>query len=65
MKQLSLVLPEMLKYGIAGLGALLAILTFLLIVNAQRNVNKKPGLIFAVYIFMAFSIALILVGLFA
>jgi hypothetical protein len=57
-------IPEILKYGIIGLGALLAILTYFLISKEQNNNRERPKLISTIYIFMIFSLTLIVIGAF-
>lgn len=55
-------LPEILKYGIIGLGALLAVLAYFLITKEQNSTNERPKLISSIYAYMVFSIALIIIG---
>jgi len=64
MQQISLQLPQILKYGIIGLGALLGILTYFLISKEQSSRLDRPRLVTTIYVFMAFSIILILIGTF-
>lgn len=64
MQNISLELPEILKYGIIGLGALLGVLTYFIISKEQSSKQERPKLITTIYVFMAFSIALILIGAF-
>ena len=62
MGNISLNIPEILKYGIIGLGALLGILAYFLITKEQNSSNERPKLITSIYVFMFFSIVLIVIG---
>ena len=64
MQQIPLQIPEILKYGIIGLGALLSVLTYFIITKEQNSTQERPKLIITIYVFMAFSIVLIIIGSF-
>src|ERR1700761_8938825 len=65
MSTIPLQIPEILKYGIIGLGALLGILTYFLLSKEQGNKIVRPSMLTAIYVFMGFSIILIIFGLLA
>jgi O-antigen ligase len=56
---------DALKYGLIGLGFLLALLSFILLQSEQRR-NPPRQLIFRqIYLFMAFSLCMMAFGLFS
>lgn len=57
--------PEILKYGIIGLGAILAFLSYLLLTQEQKKSEPRSQILTATYVFMTFSILLILLGIFS
>jgi hypothetical protein len=56
---------EILKIGVIGLGFLLALLAFFLLRNEQNKAQARPSILSVVKLFMAFSLVLCLIGLFA
>jgi hypothetical protein len=56
-------LTEALKYGLIGLGAILAILSFFLITKEQNKPEPRKQILNSVYMFMGFSVVLLLMGL--
>lgn len=56
-------LTDALKYGLIGLGAILAILSFYLILKEQNKETPRKQILNSVYVFMGFSLVLLLVGL--
>lgn len=57
--------PEILRYGIIGLGAILAFLAYSLLIQEQRKPKPRRQILTATYIFMAFSLLLIGLGIFS
>lgn len=57
-------IPEILKFGIIGLGTIMAVLAFSLLKREQTRSGERPQMIKAIYVFMAFAIILTLIGLF-
>jgi hypothetical protein len=57
--------PEILKYGIIGLGAILAFLAYLLLTQEQRKPKPRRQILTATYVFMSFSLLLIGLGVFS
>jgi hypothetical protein len=55
---------DALKYGLIGLGFLLALLSFLLLQNEQRRNPPRKVIFRQIYSFMAFSLCLMGFGLF-
>src|ERR1700736_1250149 len=55
--------PQVLSYGVAGLGFLLASLACWLVSREQKKSAPDPKMLNAVYIFMAFSILVCLIEL--
>ncbi|MFQ5770843.1 MAG: hypothetical protein ACE5HX_09925, partial [bacterium] len=53
---------EILGYGVIGLGFLLAFLAYRLLGKEQNKDKPRPALIRAIYVFMAFSVVLSLIG---
>jgi len=58
-------LSNFLKYGLTGLGAIVAVLAFFLLKNEQNRSPKRVSTINGIYAFMVFGIAIIIIGLFA
>lgn len=56
-------IPEALKYGIIGFGAILSTFTFFLLRGEQQKKEPSGKMLRAIYVFMSFSILLILFGL--
>ncbi|MFC1889434.1 hypothetical protein ACFL4G_06730 [Thermodesulfobacteriota bacterium] len=56
---------DLLKYGIIGLGTILAVLSYQLLSREQRQSNPRPTILKAVYIFMGFSLLLCVLGILA
>lgn len=56
-------IPGILKFGIIGLGAILAILTFWLLRGEQRKPEASRRMISAIFTFMVFSLFLVTLGL--
>lgn len=54
---------KILGYGVSGLGFLLAFLAYRLLSQAQRNPSPSSHVFRAIYVFMAFSFALCILGL--
>ena len=57
--------PEILKYGIIGLGAILAFLAYLLLTQEQKKTEPRSKILTATYVFMTFSLILIASGIFS
>ncbi|MFL5739901.1 MAG: hypothetical protein ACJ75B_06765 [Flavisolibacter sp.] len=57
--------PEILKYGIIGLGAILAFLAYLLLTQEQKKSEPRSQILTATYVFMTFSLLLIHLGIFS
>jgi hypothetical protein len=58
-------IPEILKFGIIGLGAIMAILSFWLLRNEQDKPQPRKAILHSIYIFMAFSLLLTITGMLA
>lgn len=56
---------EALKYGLIGLGFLLALLSFWLLTSEQRKSQPRTRMLRSIYIFMGFSLLVLGFGLFA
>lgn len=54
-----------LKYGLIGLGFLLALLAFLLLQNEQRRDPPRNIMFRQIYLFMAFALCVMVIGIFA
>ena len=61
MENLNLV--EILRVGVVGLGFLLALLSYRLLLEEQKKEIERPGILKAIYVFMSFSVVLTLIGL--
>jgi|GEM_PF-2168501 len=57
--------PEILKYGIIGLGAILSFLAYLLLTQEQRKSAPRHQILTATYVFMTFSLVMIILGIFS
>lgn len=57
--------PEFLKYGVIGLGAILAILAFYLLSAEQRKQSPRKAILRSIHFFMIFAIGLIVAGVLA
>jgi hypothetical protein len=57
--------PQILSYGVIGFGFLLAVLAYQLLTREQKKTAPAHSILIAIYVFMAFSIALCLIGLVA
>jgi hypothetical protein len=57
-------IPEILKYGVIGLGAIMALLAFWLLQGEQKKAHPRKLMLRSIYIFMLFSILLVFLGLF-
>lgn len=58
-------IPEILKYGVIGLGFLLSFLAYRLLSQEQKiEVPRKPILV-SIYVFMTFAITLCMIGFFS
>ncbi|MCC6726130.1 MAG: hypothetical protein IT258_16605 [Saprospiraceae bacterium] len=56
--------PNFLKYGLLGVGALMALLAFYLIYTEQkRNNNPRKPILAATYAFMGFSVLILVLGI--
>jgi hypothetical protein len=53
---------ELLNYGAMGLGCILAVLTYRLLTQEQKQPHPRGKILIAVYVFMAFSLSLTVVG---
>ena len=56
-------LPETLKYGIIGFGAIMGILAFLLLTREQKKKIPSQKMLTSIYVYMGFSIILLFIGL--
>lgn len=63
--ELPINIPEILKFGIIGLGAIMAILAFWLLRGEQSKRQPRPLMIKSIYVFMGFSFLLTILGLFS
>ncbi len=63
-KPLPIDIPEILKFGIIGLGAIMAVLAFWLLKGEQSKTQPRKLMIKSIYFFMVFSFLLVLLGLF-
>jgi hypothetical protein len=61
---LELPIVDILGMGSAGLGFLLAFLSFRMLSREQRNESVRKPMLYAVYVFMVFSIVLCMIGIF-
>lgn len=57
-------IPEILNYGIIGLGFLLAFLSYRLLVKEQAIEQPRTRILKAIYVFMSFSLCILGLGLF-
>lgn len=57
--------PDILKYGIIGLGAIIAALAFFLLKKEQEQNRPRKNILTSIYIFMVFGIVLVVLGLFS
>jgi hypothetical protein len=64
-KALPFDIPAILKFGIIGFGSILAILTFWLLSAEQKKANPRRSILMAIYVFMVFSIIMVVFGLLA
>lgn len=58
-------IPDILKFGIIGLGAIMALLAFWLLRGEQHKPQPRKLMLTAIYVFMGFSILLTLFGFFS
>src|SRR6185295_18076364 len=56
-------LTDALKYGLIGLGAILATLCFFLLTKEQKRTRPRQNILTSIYIFMAFSCVLVILGI--
>ncbi len=63
--QLPFNVPEILQFGVVGLGAIMAILAYVLLKAEQARNQSRSRIIKAIYVFMAFAIALTILGLYS
>jgi chromosome segregation ATPase len=59
----SLNIPQVLSYGVIGLGFLLALLAYYLLHKEHGRQRPNKSILKSVYVFMAFSIVLVIAGL--
>lgn len=53
---------ELLSYGAIGLGCILAVLAYFLLKNEQKQKDIRGQMLTAIYVFMGFSVLLVLMG---
>ncbi|WP_247237387.1 hypothetical protein [Telluribacter sp. SYSU D00476] len=56
-------LPNFLKYGLIGLGAIVLVLAYFLLRSEQNKRSRKSSTINGIYAFMALGVVLMLIGL--
>lgn len=54
---------EFIKYGVIGLGFLLAVLSYMLLVKEQKNEHPRKSMLYSIGVFMAFSLMICSIGL--
>ncbi|MES9991243.1 MAG: hypothetical protein ABW098_04780 [Candidatus Thiodiazotropha sp.] len=54
---------KILQIGVIGLGFLLAVLSYLLLMKEQKQEKPRPEILKSIYVFMSFSLGLCLLGI--